>query len=120
MVGVSHEFDEFVHFAEGWNCDIFMDSVIATREGGSVFDEGGRTPVTEFEEAIRGVELGVEFGEEVPSKDDGLNESSDHTTINCHVVSIDAEWDVNDPNGENLGTVNCGAAGRKLSIWSVS
>ena len=74
----------------------------------------------EFQKAFFGVESGFELREKVPTEDDRLDKSPDDTTIDCHVISIDAEGDVDDPNGEDLGSIDCFAARRQLSVGAFS
>ena len=74
----------------------------------------------EFQKAFFCVEFSFELREKVPTEDDRLNESPDNTTIDCHVVSINAEGDVDNPNGEDLGSIDRFAACCQLSVRAFS
>ena len=58
--------------------------------------------------------------EKVPTEDDRLDKSPDNATIDCHVISINAEGDIDDSNGENLSSIDRFASCRQLSVGAFS
>ena len=73
----------------------------------------------EFQKAFFCVEFSFELREKVPTEDDRLDESPDDT-VDCHVISINAEGDIDDSNGENLSSIDCFASCRQLSVGAFS
>ena len=53
----------------------------------------------EFQKAFFSVEFSFELREKVPTEDDRLDESPDDTTIDCHVIVVNSEWDIDDTDG---------------------